>query len=178
MNTNERFTYTCPKCQAEINAACVAAALPDEILRAETARRNGRCQTPHPGPGRPAIARCPGCDAAMSSAELREHRADCVRDRLRNLRNFKIHLQPKDPDPYPDFMISELGENEVTFQKLSSGQWIDVELQKVAEITPSLQERLARIRLHGRVTWHENIHCWRFTPSVLGRPMLKGTPLV
>jgi hypothetical protein len=112
----------------------------------------------------------------MASSELREHRRGCVRDRLRSLRAFKIHLHPKDVDPYPDFVIAKVGENQVEFQKLSSSQYLAVELQKVAEITPSVQERLARIRLLGRVTWDESSQAWRFIPSVLGRPVASRWP--
>jgi hypothetical protein len=82
-------------------------------------------------------------------------------------------LHPKDPDPYQDFVIDEVGESEVEFHKLSSDQRLIVELQKIAEITPSVQERLARVRLLGRVSWNEASRAWCFTPSVLGRPVLR-----
>src|SRR5437870_824228 len=104
----QSYDYSCVHCHAETNAALVAAALPDDILIAETARRNGRRQRPHAGPGRPTIVRCPGCDEQMTTAELREHRTACVRDRLLALRrkNFRVWLSPKDPDPHPDFLIN------------------------------------------------------------------------
>jgi len=170
------FSHTCPHCRAETNAAEVAAALPDEILLAETARRNGRRQTPHAGPGRPTIVRCPGCDGEMSSAELREHRVDCVCRRLKELlqQNMNIRLQPKDPDPYPNFRIEKISENEIEFHKLSSSQRLTVETRKVAEITVSPEERLAYIRLLGRVSWDSGSQQWRFTAPVVGRPSLAG----
>jgi hypothetical protein len=70
-------------------------------------------------------------------------------------------------------MIAEVKDSRVVFQKLSSSQHLEVELQKVAEITLSDQERLAQIRLLGRVTLDESFHGWRFTPSVLGRPVFR-----
>ncbi len=175
MNKEEPFLYECPGCHTKIKVAEVVAEIPDEILRVELARRNGRRQTPHRGPGRPVVRRCPGCDQEMSSAELREHRVGCVHDRLQSLRGFTIRLEPKDPDPYPDFAINEVHAERVKFEKLSNEQQLEVELQKVAEITPSPQEHLARIRLYGHVTWDENSQIWRFVPSVLGRPALTGT---
>jgi hypothetical protein len=176
MRALEIFIYTCPNCQTPTSAARVAASLPDEILRSETARRNGSRQTPHAGPGRPVFARCPGCDLEMSNSELREHRVGCVRDRLRKLCGFKIHLHPKDVDPYPDFVIAKVDESEVEFQKLSSSQCLGIELQKVAEITANLQDRVARIRILGRITWDESNQAWRFTPALLGRPMASKWP--
>lgn len=174
MRVSETFTYTCPECQCVIDAVTVAAGLSDEIICAEAARRNGRRQTPHAGPGRPVLARCPGCDQEMSSAGLRDHRRDCVRDRLNRLTGFKIRLEPKDPDPYPEFTIAKVADSIVEFQKLSNQQYLPVEIQKLAEITPSSQERLARIRLHGRVEWDQSKKEWHFVPSVLGRPIRRG----
>ncbi len=170
-NTEGPFAYQCPICHGKTEAVKVVTTLPDEILRAEIARRSGRRQTPHRGPGRPMRSRCPGCDQAMPRVELREHRGGCVRDRLRSLDSFKVHLAPKDPDPNPDFNIREVTDSKVVFQKLSSHKRLEVELQKVAEITPSVQERLARVRLHGYVRWDQSSQAWRFVPSVLGRPV-------
>jgi ribosomal protein L44E len=172
MDKPQYFSYMCPHCRAETNAAEVASALDDEILMAETARRNGRRQTPHAGPGRPTIIRCPGCDSQMSSAELREHRIGCVCRRLNELvrLNLNIRLQPKDLDPYPNFRIQKVSENEVEFQKLSSDQYLTVETRKIAEITVSSGERIAYLRLLGRVCWEDDIQRWRFKATLVGRP--------
>ena len=89
----------------------------------------------------------------MSSAELRDHRIDCVRKRLNSLLGFTIHLSPKDPDPYRDFMIETVGQDDVVFQKLSSSQRLSIELRKVAEITLDKHKKIAAIRLLGRVAW-------------------------
>ena len=172
MKRSEYFPYKCSLCGSETNAAAVAAALPDEILMAETARRHGRRQTPHAGPGRPPGARCPGCDAEMSSLELRHHRLGCIAQRLKELKraNLKVYLLPKDPDPFPDFGIDAVSETEVEFKKLSSSQSLTVELQKIAEITVNSAEKAASIRLLGRVSWNGPIERWRFDPTILGRP--------
>jgi hypothetical protein len=108
----------------------------------------------------------------MHTSELREHRIDCVRNRLRGIQaaNLTLHLHPKDPDPYPNFMIGEVGLGEVRFRKLSSSQEVVVELRKVAEIVVSEAERLADIRLLGRVTWQEDAGLWRFVTTRAGRP--------
>jgi hypothetical protein len=176
MDKPQYFSHTCPHCRAKTNAAEVAATLQDEVLFAEAARRNGRRQTPHAGPGRPTIVRCPGCDAEMSSAELREHRVDCVCRRLNELlqQNVNIRLQPKDPDPYPNFRLEKISENEIELHKLSSGQRLTVETRKVAEITVSVAEKVAYVRLLGRVSWDSGIQRWRFTAPVIGRPSLAG----
>jgi hypothetical protein len=172
MNKAEYFSYVCIHCRAETNATEVAAALPDEVLIAETARRNGRRQTPHAGPGRPAIVRCPGCDGEMSSAELREHRLHCVARRLNDLLrlNLDIRLQPKDPDPYPNFRIRCASEDSIEFVKLSSSQYLTVETRKIAEIAVSSDEKIAYIRLLGRVCWEDSIQRWQFRATVVGRP--------
>lgn len=174
MGRAEYFSYTCLHCLAKTNAAEIAAALQDEVLFAEAARRNGRRQTPHAGPGRPTIVRCPGCDGEMSSAELREHRLNCVTRRLNDLveLNLRIRLQPKDPDPYPNFRIRSASENEVEFVKVSSSQYLTVETRKIAEITVSPDEKIAYIRLLGRVYWEESIQRWQFRATVVGRPSL------
>jgi len=168
------FYYTCPSCNAGLKASDVAATLPDEIISLENARRMGRNQTPHAGPGRPTLARCPGCDSQMSAADLIGHRVSCVRQRLENLRKqgVRVRLRPKDPDPYPDFMITALGDETIEFEKLSSDQRLTIELRKIAEIT--VDQQLLSIRLLGRVRWVERgipRPEWQFAPSQrVGRP--------
>lgn len=172
MDEPQYFSYKCPHCLAETNAVEVVAVIDDEILIAETARRTGRRQTPHAGPGRPMIVRCPGCDGEMSSAEMREHRLACVGRRLNELvrQNLNIRLKPKDPDPYPNFRIQKVSEDEVEFLKLSSGQYLTVETRKIAGITVSSEDRIAYLRLLGRVCWEQNIQRWRFKATLVGRP--------
>src|SRR5260370_33933924 len=113
----EVFLHTCPNGHAQRNAAQVAKELPGEILVPEAARRYAGRQTPHAGPGRPTLARCPGCDEEMPTAELREHRVPCLRDRLHKLRcqAFVFRLYPKDPDPYEDFRIDRIDDEQVQF---------------------------------------------------------------
>jgi hypothetical protein len=174
MKTAECFSYKCPHCHAPTNAAQVAAALPEEILLVEAARRSGRRQRRHPGPGRPTVVRCPGCDNPMSSADLRQHRLACVRNRLQQIQRLspRIRLSPKDPDPYPDFYMTEIGEAEVTFSKGSNSDQLTVELNKIAEIAIDHQGKIAHIRVLGYIGWHEDIKRWRFVPSRIGRPPL------
>lgn len=168
------FVYKCPDCHSETNATIVAAALPDDVLIAETARRNGRRQTPHAGPGRPPIVRCPGCESQMTTAELREHdRLTCVRDRLLALqqRGFKIWLSPKDPDPYPDFSIQAIEDEAVHFKKRSTPQGpIAIDLRKIAEITDDTVRQIGHVRLLGRLAWDAGSTLWNFEPSRIGRP--------
>jgi len=164
MKTQEFFPFVCPTCQAVLNASDVAATLSEEVLRVEIARRNGQRQSPHAGPGRPAETHCPGCDVTMTIAELRDHRLACVRSRLEKLQkeNLVIHLYPKDPDPYLDFKISSFAGAEVTFVKLSSGQQLTVELQKIANVTRQSGGRIADVQLRGRVVWDGNRLAWVF----------------
>lgn len=168
----EYFTYMCPHCSTVRNAAEVAAELPDAVLRLAAGRRNAhRRQIRLAGPGRPILARCPGCSLEMSSAELREHRLPCVRDELQKLRGMAIQLSPKDPDPYPNFHINFIHEGEVEFQKGSNHDIVTVDLRKIAEITASRGEQTAYVRLLGRVVWHDDIKRWRFAPTgAVGRP--------
>jgi hypothetical protein len=172
MSEPQYFSYKCPHCHAETNAVEVVTAMDDEILIAETARRVGRRQTPHAGPGRPTIVRCPGCEGEMSSVELREHRLACVCRRLKELvrQNLDIRLQPKDPDPFPNFRIQKVSEDEVEFLKVSSGQYLTVDTRKIADITVSSEDRIAYLRLLGRVCWEHNIQRWRFKATLVGRP--------
>jgi hypothetical protein len=174
IKTMEQFLFACPHCHNKTNAAEVAATLPDEILLNEAARRSGRRQRRHAGPGRPTIVRCPGCDSEMSSAELREHRIQCVRTRLQEIQHlsFPVRLTPKDPDPYPDFCINQITETEVEFRKGSNSDHVTVGLQKVAEITLDREGRRTHIRLLGHVSWHDDIKRWRFAPNQIGRPPL------
>src|SRR5882672_327786 len=153
--SDEFFTIECPGCRGLLRATSVAAALPDEVLFAETARRNGKRQTPHAGPGRPSLARCPGCDLEMRANEMRDHRLPCVRHRLAQLLqlSFKVHLSPKDPDPYPDFRIESVDGDWGRFQKLSSSQRLEIHLAKIAEIIVDRSAKVVYIRLLGRVIW-------------------------
>ncbi len=168
------YPFTCSHCGFEQNAASVASQLEDEVLLSEAARRYARKQTPHAGPGRPTLVRCPGCDNEMSSEQAREHRAGCVRDRLEKLKSEGWHyrLSPKDADPYPDFSINQVSDEEVRFYKVSSGQDLPIELRKVAEITCNPIDRTVAIRLLGRVHWEAAIQRWTFQPSRIGRPRL------
>jgi hypothetical protein len=110
----------------------------------------------------------------MSTAEIRDHRVDCVRKRFAELQNkgSRIHLQPKDPDPYPDFKIANIEKDEVRFQKMSSGQYLDIELRKIAEITAGGTDRMISVRLLGQVIWDDSTRRpeWRFVSSRIGRP--------
>jgi hypothetical protein len=164
MQKTEEFIFECPGCKRQLNAAEVAATLNEAVLRVELARRNGKRQTPHPGPGRPARSCCPGCGEIMTTSELCEHRVPCVRERLSEIQNkdFMIHLYPKDPDPNPDFVIVSLREREVEFRKLSSMQSLTVELQKIATITLQTVEKIVDIELRGRVIWNDGRQRWDF----------------
>jgi hypothetical protein len=137
-------------------------------LFAETAGRDGHLQAPHVGAVRPAIVRCPGCDNEMSSDELRAHRIACVREYLKRLLTYRIHLFPKDPDPFRDFMIDTVGDDEVVFQKSSSTQRLPIEIRKIAEITPDHQTKFATIRVVGRVAWDGSK--WSLVPAQSGGP--------
>jgi hypothetical protein len=164
------FPYLCPHCKTERNALEVALGLEPAVLRVASARLNARSQTPHAGPGRPTLARCPGCDLKMTVVELREHRMPCIRQRLQELRGHKIRLAPKDPDPYPNFSIENILESEVVFKKLSSSQRLTIELQKIAEITVIEAQELVSMRLLGFVRWHDDRKEWLFAASRVGRP--------
>jgi hypothetical protein len=168
----EFFSYKCPQCASVRNALEVAAELPDGVLRLAAGRRNARLRIRRRGgPGRPTLARCPGCSQEMSAAELRDHRVPCVRAELEKLRGRTILLSPKDPDPYPNFHINYIREDEVEFQKGSNHDIVTIDLRKIAEITQDRAENIASIRVLGRVVWHDDIKRWRFAPTgMVGRP--------
>jgi hypothetical protein len=168
----EGFWYRCPHCSHERNAADVAKDLPDEVLRQAVGPGVARLRrTRVAGPGRPTVARCPGCSQQMSSADLREHRIPCVRAELEKLRRWPIQLTPKDPDPYPNFYLHHVGETEVGFEKGSNKDLLTVDLRKIADITVNQTEQMAYIRVLGRIAWHSDIKRWRFDPtSAVGRP--------
>lgn len=107
----------------------------------------------------------------MSAADLRDHRIPCVRAELQRLQGTVIQLSPKDPDPYPNFYISRVHETEVTFLKGSNNDNVTVDLRRIADITISPQEKLAYIRVLGRIVWHGDIKRWQFEPTApVGRP--------
>ena len=82
-----------------------------------------------------------------------------------------IQLAPKDPDPYPNFHINRISEGEVEFQKGSNHDIVTVDLRKIADITMSPADRVAYIRVLGRIVWHADIKRWRFAPTgAVGRP--------
>ena len=167
----EYFRYHCPHCKHDRNALDVAMELDPEVLRVASARRNARLQTAHAGPGRPTLASCPGCSQAMSAADLRDHRIPCVCKELKQLGAMVIRLLPKDPDPYPDFHLLRASETEVELQKGSNGDIVTIDLRKIAEITRNTADRLAYIRVLGRIAWRDDIKRWRFVPNAaVGRP--------
>ncbi len=170
--TPEFFPYKCPHCGDVRNAADVAAELPDQVLRMAGARRNAaRRRTFTAGPGRPTTTRCPGCSQEMLYADLREHRIPCVRKELEKLRGKPIHLLPKDPDPYPNFYLMGVNDAEAEFEKGSNNDRITVDLRKISEIATSTAEKLAYVRLLGRIIWRDDIKRWRFVPTAaVGRP--------
>ncbi len=107
----------------------------------------------------------------MSYAELREHRITCVRKELEKLRGTPIQLSPKDPDPYPNFYLTGVSDDQVEFRKGSNGDSVDLDLRKIAEITVSRADKLAHVRVLGRIVWQEDIKRWRFAPTgPIGRP--------
>jgi hypothetical protein len=107
----------------------------------------------------------------MSYADLRSHRTGCVRGELEKLRGMTIRLSPKDPDPYQDFYIVSVNESEVEFKKGSNGDCVTLDLRKISEITISPADKLAYIRLLGRIVWREDLKRWRFAPTAaVGRP--------
>ena len=107
----------------------------------------------------------------MSAAELRDHRIPCIRKELDKLRGMEIQLTPKDPDPYPNFQLFHLHDGEVEFQKGSNHDIVNVDLRKIAEISINQMERVASVRVLGRIVWHDDIKRWRFVPTApIGRP--------
>jgi hypothetical protein len=170
MDTPQYFVYECPHCHNKMNAALVAAALPKPVLLAAADPHTARQQTPHAGPGRPKLLRCPGCDELMSTMQLREHRVPCLYERLSGLQRQHIRLYPKDPDPYPDFVLAGVDKERAELHKVSSGQRLMIELSKIAEVAFSENEDRTYIRVLGRITWDEGATLWRFLPSRMGRP--------
>ena len=123
------------------------------------------------GPGRPTKSRCPGCSQQMSHLDLREHRMPCVRQALEKARGIPVHLSPKDPDPYPNFYIGSVNDTEVEFRKGSNGDYVALDLRKIAEISTSPHDKLTHVRVLGRIVWRDDIKRWRFAPTAaIGRP--------
>jgi hypothetical protein len=171
----EYFPYTCPHCSNVRNAADVAAELPDAVLKLVAGRRNALLRrTRGAGTGRPILARCPGCSQEMSAADMRDHRIPCIRSELTKLIGTTFQLSPKDPDPYPDFHIQVLRDDdtEVEFHKGSNGDVVTIDLRKIAEITTTNEGKpMAFVRVLGRIVWHDDIKRWRFAPTgEVGRP--------
>ena len=166
------FTIDCPHCGEKMNAAHVAQMLPPEVFAVELASRNGKRQTRHAGPGRPSVVRCPGCDIKMPTAELREHRLPCLRDRLNTLQFRHVRLYPKDPDPYPDFFLQRVSEDKADFEKLSSSQYLSIELQKISEISINAREQRTYIRVLGRVSWDGTRKQWNFLPRLASHKVI------
>jgi len=172
----EFFTYTCPHCFTVRNAVDVAKELPPEVLVRRIRPLIGRLRRNRlAGPGRPSLARCPGCSREMSTYDLKAHRIPCVRGELEKLRGMPIQLAPKDPDPYPNFYLHHIDETEVGFEKGSNNDLVTVDLRKIAEITINQAEKLAYVRVLGHVGWHPEIDSgrWRFAPTAIGRPPLE-----
>lgn len=94
-----------------------------------------------------------------------------MRNELEKLRGMPIHLSPKDPDPYPNFHILSVNDTEAEFEKASNNNRITVDLRKISEITNNPGDRLAYVRVLGRVVWRDEIQRWRFAPTgAVGRP--------
>jgi hypothetical protein len=158
------------------NAADVAKELPAEVLLRRTRPLIGSLRRKRvAGPGRPSKTRCPGCDVRKTAAQLRKHRLSCIRKRLQEVKGHKIRLIPKDPDPYPNFSIENVRENQAIFKKLSSSQLLTIELQKVAEISVADEQGLCYVRLQGSVRWNDDLKEWQFLPTRIGRPSHSGS---
>jgi hypothetical protein len=110
----------------------------------------------------------------MSAADMREHRVPCVRGELKKLIGTPFQLSPKDPDPYPDFYIPVLRDDDtvVEFHKGSNRDVVTIDLRKIAEITTTNEGKpMTYIRVLGRIVWQDDIKRWRFAPTgEVGRP--------
>lgn len=176
----EYFPYKCPHCSVVRNAADVVKELPREVLLPQTRSILSRQRRKRAaGPGRPSLARCPGCSQEMSAAELREHRIPCVRSELKKSMDHPFQIFPKDPDQYPNFYLHRPPDDdaaEVEFRKGSNSDIITIDLRKIADITRVDDgEPITHIRVLGRVEWRGDIQRWRFAPTaaVGRRPLVE-----
>jgi hypothetical protein len=169
---SEEHKIACPRCRGHISAMSVVALLPDEVIASENARRMGRRQKPHAGPGRPKGARCPGCGRKMKKGAMKEHRADCVGKRLHSMsvRRVKVRIFPSDPSPDPYFVIEDVDEKNFRLRKISNYQYVDIAIRAIADIDEQKREKRAEIRVLGRLNWVAEGRRWRFAASVIGRP--------
>jgi hypothetical protein len=169
----EFFPYTCPHCSKVRNAVEVARELPEQVLLLTRAGYIARRRKRVAGPGRPKLARCPGCSQEMPTEELRNHRIDCVRRELERLRGMPVWLSPKDPDPWPDFHLKQIFEDKVEFEKHSNHDCVTIDLRKIADIAISRDDGRGYVNVLGRIVWHDDIKRWRwyFLPTApVGRP--------
>ena len=159
---------SCPKCKFQFDPVEFAKELPDGVLIAERARRNGRNPRRRrvAGPGRPKnVARCPSCPGVFSLVEFRDHLLPCLTAKLQSFKavDESIHVNPMDSTDYRDFRVTEVRAETVKLYKRSNMQEIEVPLRAIREITPSVNEQPAVMTLRGSLRWKEDIQLWRFS---------------
>lgn len=84
---------------------------------------------------------------------------------LRALVNQHCRLSSLDPDKFNEFALRFIDDDErqLTLEKLSSNQYVQIPVRRVIEVLPAVApHNLQTLVLRGRVIWLENIQRWRF----------------
>lgn len=166
-NQPEVTRIPCPNCNFEFDPVELAKKLPNDVLIAERARRNGLRTRRRvvAGPGRPKdVARCPSCPGIFTLAQFRDHLLPCLTAKLKDFQSTstRIQVSPMDSTEYRDFHVGEIRSQTVTLHKLSNMQQIEIPLRSIREITPQLNDRQPLITLRGSLRWNNDIQRWWF----------------
>jgi hypothetical protein len=163
----EVVVVDCPHCKQELDLKVLVQLLPIEVLNSERARRNGlKPRVRRAGPGRPrGVARCPSCGDSYGLDQLRQHLLPCLIGKLNRFKEVAqpIQVKPIDPTEHKEFRIDEVRDESVVLYKLSNGQYVEVPLRAIREVTPSVSGEPVLISLRGALRWRADIERWRFS---------------
>ena len=89
---------------------------------------------------------------------------DSVLESLQGLVNGRCRIHPMPPDHAADeFRVSRVDESgNVTLEKLSNGQSLEIPVRRVMEVLPATSNGPWTIVLHGNITWSAHRKLWDF----------------
>ena len=65
------------------------------------------------------------------------------------------------------FLVSQVDESgNVTLQKLSNGQSLEIPVRRILEVLPKMSDAPPTLVLYGNITWSAHKQLWKFALSV------------
>jgi hypothetical protein len=145
--------------------------IPDELLRAEWARRNSHRRNTFAGGRPPAELQCPFChEEPFTTIELRGHRPGCRQDRLAALEGRTIDILTVDDPGQIDFKVLFVTRETVRLQKIGTQGSENLSSTKVEIPATAVRHiELTTLTIEGSLRFNRN-HGWEYLPPAASQP--------